>query len=222
MTKPKLLDLFCKAGGAGYGYYLAGFEVTGVDIEYQKHYPFEFVQADAFVYALQHWKEYDAIHASPPCQRYSNLAYIHGVEKHPDLIPLTREVLKLTGLPYVIENVEKAPLFEPTVLCGTMFGIEVLRHRGFESNLKIPLPATCNHYKPVVRCGRRPDLSKEFHSICGHFSGVPEARIAMGIPWMGQEELREAIPPAYTKYIGEILMKEVLKRKEKESEAVDD
>src|SRR5690554_2039294 len=124
MSKPRLLDLFSCAGGAGVGYARSGFDVVGVDNKPQKHYPFEFHQDDALRYLAEHWEEFDAIHASPPCQVYSATKHAHaGAGNHPDLLEPTREAVRATGLPYVIENVEGAPLLDPLTLCGSEFGL---------------------------------------------------------------------------------------------------
>ena len=143
----KLLDLFCGAGGAGYGYHQAGFEVTGVDNEYMRDYPFEFHQADALEYLEKHSQEFDVIHASPPCQAYSAMQHIHkNHEEHPDLVEPVRKLLIASGKPYIIENVIGAPLRVDLMLCGTMFGLRIIRHRIFESNIPMPLLVpTCNH-----------------------------------------------------------------------------
>ena len=142
--RPRLLDLFCGAGGAGMGYSRAGFEVVGVDIAPQKHYPFEFHQADALEYLAQHGAEFDAIHASPPCQRYSAITHAKRTENnYPDLIPSTREALIKCDRPYVIENVPRAPLINPLILCGTMFDLHVIRHRLFEMSNSIYFSPPC-------------------------------------------------------------------------------
>ena len=198
----RLLDLFCGAGGAAMGYYRAGFmDIVGVDNKPQPHYPFEFVQADALEYLAEYWKMFDLIHTSPPCQEYTSINV--WKRKYPDLIAPTRELLQQTGKPYVIENVRGAPLENPIMLCGTMFGLRVVRHRYFECSPPILLaPATCNHWLPVVKHGRRPDREKQFAAVTGHFSDVEYAKRAMGIDWMTQAELSQAIPPAYTEWIG--------------------
>jgi DNA (cytosine-5)-methyltransferase 1 len=132
--KPRLLDLFCGAGGAGMGYFRAGFEVVGVDINLQKRYPFEFHQADALEYLQDHWQEFDAFHASPVCKQFTKLRFIHKRE-YPDFITPIRPLLVATGKPWVIENVPGAPLINPIILCGTMFPeLRVYRHRAFETN----------------------------------------------------------------------------------------
>ncbi len=140
--KPRLLDLFCCAGGAGTGYSLAGFDVLGVDIKPQPNYPFPFIQTDALNLDSKFVLTFDAIHASPPCQSYSDLAKRNGnADAWPRLIEPVRDLLVESGLPYIIENVEGAPLRNPIVLCGTMFkGLRVLRHRLFEANFPILTP----------------------------------------------------------------------------------
>jgi len=137
--KLRLLDLFCCAGGAGTGYHQAGFDVVGVDINQQLNYPFTFVCADALKLDPEFIASFDAIHASPPCQSYSDLAKRNGnADDWPRLIEPVRELLIQTGLPYIIENVEGAPLINPVILCGTMFpGLRVIRHRLFEANFEI-------------------------------------------------------------------------------------
>jgi DNA (cytosine-5)-methyltransferase 1 len=122
VKKPRLLDLFCCAGGASVGYSMAGFSVVGVDIDFQPNYPFEFIQADALTLDPKFLASFDAIHASPPCQAYSDLAKRNGNgHKWPRLIEPIRKMLIRSGLPYIIENVDGAPLLHPVVLCGTMF-----------------------------------------------------------------------------------------------------
>jgi hypothetical protein len=151
MSQPLLIDLYCGAGGASDGYHRAGFEVIGVDIDPQPLYPFEFIQADALSdvpwMSLYRWRFLAAVHASPPCQRFSDLAHRNGnANDWPDLIEPTRQLLKATGLPYVIENVEGAPLMDPVTLCGTMFPeTAVIRHRLFETNWPLVAPAHPKH-----------------------------------------------------------------------------
>jgi DNA (cytosine-5)-methyltransferase 1 len=211
MSKPRLLDLFCGAGGAAMGYHRAGFEVVGVDIQPQPHYPFEFHQADALTFPSV---MFDAIHASPPCQRYSDLAKRNGnAHTHPDLVAPTRALLHSTYLPYVIENVEGAPLIDPVILCGTMFpGLRVLRHRGFETSFAFEAPTHGRH--PLVytmdkrksHYGQLDDRTAFVQVTGGGNCSVAAARDAMGIDWMTKGELNEAIPPAYTEWIGEALL----------------
>lgn len=207
----RVLDLFCKAGGASAGYAQAGFDVTGVDHEPQPRYPFRFVQADALEYVEAHGHEFDLIAASPPCQAHMTLRHWTKRE-YPDLIPATRAALVATGKPYIIENVPGAPLVNPITLCGSMFGLRVIRHRIFECN---PLiwwpPGRCSHPKGAV--GRRGNEgTREWITVTGHFSNIPKARAAMGgLDWMNQAELAQAIPPAYTRWLGEqMLSMEVL------------
>lgn len=213
---PKLLDLFCKAGGAGEGYRRAGFDVTGVDIEPQPNNPHIFVQADALVYLDKHGSQFDAIHASPPCQGYSVLKAMHPGRKYPLLIEPVRDLLKRTGKPWVIENVPGAPvqhysdLFgtHGVMLCGSMFGLGVKRgflrrHRHFELSFPVPQPA-CNHEGRAV-------------GVYGHGGHTgkhrmlyrDEAAQAMGINWMTRDEMCQAIPPAYTEWIGKHLLAQI-------------
>lgn len=197
----RVLDLFCCADGATRGYQLAGFDVTGVDIAPQPNYCGDaFVRADAIEYAAAHAGEFDFVHASPPCQRYTLCQRIRGRE-HPDLIAPVRDVLRVAGVPYVIENVPGAPLEDPVVLCGAMFGLRTYRHRGFEASFPLPAPAHPEHTAPNAKMGR-PVREGEFMHIVGNFSGVPLAREILGTPWMTRDEMREAIPPAYTHHIG--------------------
>lgn len=207
-VRPKLLDLFCCQGGAAAGYDRAGFDVYGVDIEPQPRYLGKFIQADALDF-LTHdrWVGFDAIHASPPCQGYSDL---QNKRDYPRLIEPLRYTLDEIGLPYVIENVEGAPLIDPVVLCGTMFpGLRVLRHRLFESN--VPLVAPLEHPKhPLVfthdkRKAHHGKLDQDVSYVQVTGGGnctVENAADAMGIDWMDKHGLNEAIPPAYTEYLG--------------------
>lgn len=211
----KLLDLFCCAGGAGEGYRRAGFDVTGVDLRPQPHNPHRFIRGDALEYLEAHGHEYDAIHASPPCQAHCDLKHMWNAKKHTDLIAPTRELLKRTGKPYVIENVEGAPLTNPVILCGTMFGLgtddaELRRHRLFEVNWPLFLRPQCEHgRKPRVigvygghgRDRRRIANTQDFPTTA--------RREAMGIDWMTGAELSQAIPPAYTEWIGRQLIAEI-------------
>lgn len=203
---PRLLDLFCGAGGAGMGYAQAGFTVTGVDIVPQPHYPFTFIQSDALEYLAHHGQDFDVIHASPPCQAYSRLRSL-ATRNHPALIPATREGLFQSGRPSVIENVEGAPLDDALMLCGTMFGLNVIRHRLFECRPRLFFPpATCAHTRCTILMGRRPNRATDYAQVTGHFSDVVFAREAMGIDWMPRDALAQAIPPAYTHWIGAQLL----------------
>ncbi len=207
----RILDLFCGAGGASMGYHDAGFDVVGVDINPQRHYPFEFHQGDALKFLLQHWQEFDAFHASPPCQAWTLAQRIQGNE-HPDFVTSTRAAFELIGKPWAIENVEGAPLRKPITLCGGMFhGLSVYRHRLFESNVQIAAPTHRKHLAPLRKMGRMPEPG-DFMHVVGNFSGVAQARLAMGISWMTRDELREAIPPAYTEHIGRQLMAQLGER----------
>lgn len=201
--RPLLLDLFCGAGGASVGYHRAGFDVIGIDINPQPRYPFPFIQADALggmVEAKVDWEGYAAIHASPPCQAFTRAKQLQG-NAHPDLLRAVRELLAATGKPYVIENVPGAPLINPTTLCGMMFGLNVYRHRLFESNVPLPLIMHPPHHKKQVKMGR-PVREGDIIQVVGCFSGIGYARKAMGISWMTRDELAQAIPPAYTEWIG--------------------
>ena len=211
MNRPHLLDLFCGAGGAAMGYHRAGFDVTGVDIKPQKHYPFTFVQGDALEYCRDHGHEYDAIHASPPCQRYSVTRYAWNSDgiKHPDLLAATRGHLELSGRPWVIENVVGAPLQWFIVLCGVMFGLKTYRHRRLEMSFLSFQPAHKAHPEKLTKKGRSPSEGG-YSNPCGHASVKGEKDIwaeSLAIEWMSAKELTQAIPPAYTQFIGEQLMK---------------
>lgn len=200
----RLLDLFCGAGGAAMGYHRAGFdEIIGVDNRPMPHYPFTFVLGDALEYSREHGTEFDAIHASPPCQKYGKTKHLAG--NHPQLIEKVRDVL--TGKPYVIENVPGAPLINPIMLTAAMFGMNILRDRLFECTFPVPLMLSPTTQRPV-KMGR-PVTSGDILQPVGHFSNVPYAREQMGIDWMTQAELAQAIPPAYTEYIGKYLMSAV-------------
>lgn len=179
------------------GLHQAGFTVVGVDIEPQPHYPFEFHQADALTFPLH---GFDLIWASPPCQAFSLAQRIRDND-HPDLIAPMRDRLRLSGVPWVIENVVGAPLENPITLCGGMFGLKVYRHRLFECSFPVEEPAHPEHVAPLRKMGR-PPLPGEFMHVVGNFSGVRQAREAMGIAWMPRDKLREAIPPAYSEHIG--------------------
>ena len=195
------------------GYHRAGFEVVGIDINPQPHYPFEFRQGDAL--DPSNWLEAlrgrtpDVIHASPPCQHYSDLAKRNGnADDWPDLIPPTRDLLQASGFTYVIENVEGAPLIDPMVLCGISFDIRVIRHRLFESNTPLRAPEHRSHPLVYTRDRRKAHYGKldEWTSPVmvngGGNCSVASARDAMGIDWMTKDELNESIPPAYTEWIG--------------------
>jgi DNA (cytosine-5)-methyltransferase 1 len=238
VPRPRLLDLFCCQGGASTGYVAAGFKVTGVDIAPQPKYPFEFYEKDALdalrslmsmwgMYTAAgfggapfdhdpadfnlHIRHFDAIHASPPCQAYSATQRLRGND-HADLIAQTRELLTATGKPYVIENVMDAGkhLRDPVMLCGAMFPeLRTYRHRLFETNWPLTAPLHPQHVAPQVKMGRAP-APGEWVQAVGNFSGVDEAREAMGMPWANRDGLREAIPPAYTEWIGRQLVEQLV------------
>lgn len=213
--RPKLLDLFCCAGGAAMGYHRAGFDVVGVDIEPQPNYPFDFHQADAVEFCRANAADFDAIHASPPCQAHTTLAKGNNgnVGDYPDLIDATRAELIDSGLPYIIENVPSAPLIDPITLCGEMFSLGVIRHRIFESNFPMPQPVHIKHRGRVAgwRHGKRFD--GPYVAVYGEGGGkgsMDEWKTAMGIDWMQtRRELAESIPPAYTEYVGSKLIEHV-------------
>jgi DNA (cytosine-5)-methyltransferase 1 len=219
--KPRLLDLFCGAGGAAMGYHRAGFEVVGVDIKPQPRYPFEFHQGDA-VDVLESIRDGgqwyyeigdpDAIHASPPCQRWTRS---RSAEEWPDFIAPIRDAIHSLGdVPYVIENVPRAPLLQPTILCGSSFGLRVRRHRAFETDFLVWGAPTCMHtndFITVAGGGPNPASFRRGPNATGGPDRKPkniaDALDAMGINWqMTRKEVNEAIPPAYTELIGHQLM----------------
>lgn len=202
----RLLDLFCCAGGAAMGYHRAGFDVVGVDISPQPDYPFEFHQADALTFPLD---GFDAIHASPPCQTFT--AYRRrgaGVgDRHADLIGPTRDRLEGSGRPWVIENVAGAPLRNAVMLCGSSFGLDVRRHRYFESNVALLAPP-CHHawQTPRFPCATNRANLRSTVEVGVWRIPLDVQRRAMGIDWMPLRSLSEAIPPAYTEHVGRQLM----------------
>lgn len=234
MTELWLLDLYCSAGGCTKGYQRAGFRVVGVDINNQPRYCGDaFVKMDA-IKALEtllcgehitdsngeQWRlsDFIAVHASPPCQEYNalrnvNLARNGSVPKHPDLIDVTRELLEATGKPYIIENVQNAPLDTQIILCGAAFGLRHLaRHRHFESNVLLPSPPRCchrgNEYTIGVY-GAAPDgrrVSPKGQRLVRCAKSLNEAKQEMGIDWMEWHEITQAIPPVYTEWIGQRLI----------------
>jgi len=200
----KLLDLFCCQGGGGMGYHKAGFDVVGVDIKPQSSYPFKILIGDALKIVKERRDEFDAFHASPPCQAFTRTRKLQG-NTHVDLIGVTREALKATGKPYVIENVPGAPLHNPVVLCGLMFGLNFYRHRLFETNIVLSAVQHPPHTAPLAKMGR-PPKEHEVLQFVGHFSGVERGRREMQTPWMSQYGMSQAIPPAYTEWIGRQLI----------------
>lgn len=219
----RALDLFCRAGGASMGLHQAGFEVVGVDIELQPNYPFRFIQADALAFPLD---GYDLIWASPPCQRYATVTRQH--DEHPDLIAPIRARLRATGAPWIIENVVGAPLRNPIMLCGQMFGLGVARHRIFETSWLMLQPPHPRHRGSLV--------TGEIVSVVGNGGGAAWTlrerekrglprnmpgdsdldiwRKAMGIDWMTRKELVQAIPPPYAKFLGEAACLAIIHHKE--------
>lgn len=224
MTRPRLLDLFCGAGGAAMGYHRAGFDIVGVDNQPQPRYPFEFIQADAMTFPID---GYNVIHASPPCQKFTSMSVMPNARDHEDLLTPTRIRLVESGLPYVIENVPGAPLdIRPVdlfdegggfMLCGSMFGLrtdeyELRRHRWFESSQYLLQPL-CRHstrtvigfYGDHARTRRR---TKKLHNkdaggdITGNAAKLALVDALMDIDWMTWTEANQAIPPAYTEHIG--------------------
>lgn len=206
MTRPMALDLFCGAGGAAVGLHHAGFDVIGVDIRPQPRYPFPFVQADALRPPFD-LSQFDFIWASPPCQAHTDLKSSWNAKRHEDRIPETRAMLEASGRPYAIENVVGAPLRSSIMLCGTQFGLgcddaELWRHRHFETNFPVPM-RLCRH-------GERPRIIGVYgghgrdrrRRVNAQDFPTRSRRAAMGISWMTQAELSQAIPPAYGEFIG--------------------
>lgn len=207
-SRPRLVDAFCAAGGATKGYQRAGFHVTGIDCRPQPNYCGDaFVQGDALELLADtgFMAQFVAAAASPPCQRYIRSGNVDKA-KHPDLLPPTRDALEATGLPYVIENVPGAPMRPDVVLCGSMFGLSVRRHRWFESNVTLPpWVLACNHSYPVAGVYGHP------HGDNGAWKGMLPGNLeswsaALGIDWMTTAELALAIPPAFTEHIGAALL----------------
>jgi len=219
IEKPlRILDLFCGAGGVAMGYHRAfpDAQIVGVDLHPQPRYPFEFIQADAMALLQSHHRYFvrmfDLIHASPPCQHYSDLAKRNGnAHEWPDLIGPVRESLVPAGVPFVIENVEGAPLRNPVMLCGTMFpGLRVLRHRLFECSFPVttpphhtPHPLVFTHDKRKAHYGTLDQDTAYVQVTGGGNATVANKAAAMGIDWMIGRELNESIPPVYTEHIGQ-------------------
>jgi DNA (cytosine-5)-methyltransferase 1 len=211
VNKPRLLDFFCGAGGASVGYHRAGFEVVGVDIKPQKNYPFEIIQMDAFEALRRYHRDFDAFHASPPCQFASIAAQVHrnaGKVYADHLTPMRKELPKY-GKPYIIENVPGAPMNVTLILCGLMFDLRVFRHRWFECSHLIMSPFHPSHagkrvgegyYSVAGGAGRWKSWGRVMRNVSK--GTAQEWREAMGIDWMTRDELTQAIPPAYTEWIG--------------------
>lgn len=218
----RLLDLFSCAGGAASGYAAAGFEIVGVDIDDQPRYPFEFVKGDALEYVAKHGHEFDAIHASPPCQAFSKTKTLHSNE-HPDLIEPTRAALIATGLPYVIENVPGAPLLDPTKLDGRHFAmtardvdgvpVKLVRPRLFESNFELVAPESFTPNRDILTAsaygaggGWTPAHRDNPARRGGYIPHIDVLKELLEIEWMNKNELSQSIPPRFTKWVGEQLM----------------
>lgn len=214
-----LLDLFCKAGGAAKGYHDAGFGVVGVDIEPQPRYPFRFVQADAMTFPLD---GFDAIHASPPCQDHSTTRDFGGAHGTGWMLAATLDRFRGLTVPWVVENVKTAPLARQgdlfgdhgLRLCGCMFGRTrglLYEERVFQTSLSLPQPDHVRHVWPQTKMGR-PPRPGECMQLTGHFSDVPEGQRRMGLPWMTQGELAQAILPDFTAFIGGYLREHLSER----------
>lgn len=209
----RILDLFCGAGGAAVGYHRAGFDVVGVDIAPQPNYPFKFHQKDAFLFAMVMADEFDAVHASPPCQGYTGLTTgtNAGRTAQPKLVGRTRQLLEALGVKFVIENVQGSDVRRDLTLCGEMFGLGVIRHRYFElGGWSMPTPAHVKHRGRVQ--GWRHGVYHEgpYAAVYGDGGGkgsLDDWRAAMDTPWMQtRHEIAESIPPAYTEHIGASLL----------------
>lgn len=217
-NRPLLLDLFCCAGGASAGYYRAGFDVTGVDISAQPNYMFPFRKADAVTFPLD---GFDAVHASPPCQSYSGMTNCRpGLSgEYPQLVDVMRERLKAWGGPWVLENVAGSGLAEQddlfgssgVLLCGTMFGLELYRHRLFETSFPVTSPSHPRHLTPASKAGHWEPGT--IISVAGNCAPIQRARAAMGgVDWMTRDELAESIPPAFAEHIGHALLEHIAER----------
>ncbi len=202
----RILDLFCGAGGAAMGYARAfrDAEIVGVDLAPQPRYPFSFMQDDAMEWLTDPslLVQFDLIHASPPCQRFSKITKRWGTEsEHPDLVAATRDALVASGVPWVIENVEGAPLINPTMLCGSMFGLGVRRHRLFETSHPLPQAPACRHREQGLVVGVYGHAGGRSNRDGLDFGGTEQWRQAMDIDWMTGKELAQSIPPAYTQWV---------------------
>lgn len=218
-NRPLLLDLFCGAGGASVGYYRAGFDVIGIDLHPMPSYPYDFIQANAleFLDDLIKSGPVDAVtafHASPPCQLFTPLAALPNASNNAEnLIEPTRKRLRKLGKPYVLENVVQAPLISPVMLCGQSFGLKLYRHRNFETDWLLPAMPHEKHRELCMKAGYLPTAERPYMSIHGRNgynskAWVSKAAEYMGMPWASDDlnGVCEAIPPAYTEYIGKHLM----------------
>ena len=203
----KLLDLYCGVGGASAGYAAAGFEVTGIDLKHGKRYPYTYIRGNVLEYLhdIDFLQSFDVIHASPPCQTHSITQHLRNAQgkttSKVDLIPQTRAALMASRKPYIIENVPGSPLVNPIQLCGSAFDLKVRRHRLFENNMSLE-GSICNHKAQGRPVGVYGSLKDEIPKGGKTAISIDEARSAMGISWAIWTELVEAIPPAYTKYLG--------------------
>lgn len=211
--RPRLLDLFCGAGGASVGYHRAGFDVVGVDIRPQPRYPFTFHRGDALEFVAVHGQDYDAVNAGPPCQDHSRLVSLTGTHGTGWLLSATREVLSRFGRPWVIENVPGAPMRPDFRLCGCMFGLPRLkRERWFETSWQgYELRSPCVHTERAITVAGHPGGSSTRSGPAG-FGTTAQWKQAMGIDWMTSKELAQAIPPAYTEHIGHQILNHLISR----------
>lgn len=223
-SKRRLLDLCCGPGGAATGYARVGFEITGVDMSPQPHYPYPFIQADAFHFlATADLSQFDAIHVSPFCQEYSQSRYLRrAVAPHlapkPKQIRAFRECLERTSLPWIIENVAGSDLPAAVELCGSMFGLPIRRHRWFAASFLLFAPGPCRHTDSCINPiggkvrGYGSLSTHTYQDAKGHvrkreaYLPLATGQAAMGIDWMTLKELSQAIPPAYTAWVGQQLL----------------
>lgn len=216
--RPKLLDLFCGAGGCSVGYHRAGFDVTGVDILPHPDYPYDLIVGDAMAVLedMAFLDQFDAVHASPPCPRYSTITPVSYRDTHPDHLEKARDILSAWGGTYVLENVPGAPMPEGVMFCGQAMGLSnIRRHRMFESNLLIMSPGcACDHRTVYGVYGDHGDLTPvvrpDGSSRGNKARDVAHAQQILGIEWMTKwDDLADAIPPAYTEYVGGQLIDQI-------------
>lgn len=217
----RLLDLYCGGGAAAEGYWRAGIcDIVGVDIKPQPHYPYKFIQADALDFPLD---GFDIIHASPPCQGFARTRHIvsRRGREYPSLIAPTRERLIASGLPWIMENVEGAPLMNPVTLCGTSFGLRVRRHRLFESSHLLFASGPCRHRDGDIGVYARKVTLLGSHATAyvassgrTHYRpqtlSLRDGQIAMRVDWLPMAELCQAIPPAYTEWLGMQMLRQLV------------